>query len=66
MVRKVVMAYNLFLRIITFTWGPLARRLKLLYSTIVRPIIIYRSQIWGFSGEGSELFKEILKPLKLA
>ena len=63
---KATVAYDSLARITAFTWGPSARRSKLLYSAVVRPTMMYGSQVWDFKGEGSELSKEILKPLKLA
>ena len=64
--KKTAIIYNLFIKIIASIQSSSVRRSKLLYSTIVRPIIKYRSQIWGFKEKGSELSKEVLKPLKLA
>ena len=65
-VGKATAAYNSLARITASTWGPSARRSKLLYSAVVRPTMMYGSQVWGFKGEESELSKKILKPLKAA
>jgi len=40
-------AFKALARISALTWGISVRKSKLIYSTVVRPIITYGAQIWA-------------------
>jgi hypothetical protein len=50
-------------RITASTWGPSMRRSRLLYTAVVRPAMMYGSQVWGRRQSGDPIAASLLKPL---
>jgi hypothetical protein len=47
------------------TWGPSMRRSRLIYSAVVKPTMLYGSQIWGVRDNGEPAAASKLKPLAI-
>jgi hypothetical protein len=58
-------AFEALSRITASTWGPSVQRARLVYSAVVRPTMLYGSQIWGIKGDGTVTNKGVLQPLKV-
>ena len=58
------MAFAAVLHITASTWGPSFRHTCLLYTAVVRPTMLYGSQIWGIELNGKPLAKSSLALLK--
>ena len=54
------MAFAAVLCIAVSTWGPSFRYTQLLYTVVVRPIMLYGSQIWGIRLNSKPLAKSSL------
>ena len=50
-------------RITVLIWGPSFKLIRLLYTAVVRPIMLYSSQIWGLGLSSKVLPKSALIPL---
>ena len=57
-------AFAVVLCIAVSTWGLLFRHTRLLYTAVVRPIMLYGSQIWGIGLNGKLLAKSSLVSLE--
>ena len=57
-------AFNAMCRFISSVWGPSLRLSRLIYSAVVRPTILYGSQIWGMRYDGHQLPKSIMGKLQ--
>ncbi|TQS37674.1 hypothetical protein Golomagni_01839 [Golovinomyces magnicellulatus] len=53
--------FNALARITSLVWGPLLRYSRLVYSTIVRPSMMYGSQIWSNQTDGHPLAKYLIE-----
>jgi hypothetical protein len=61
--RKGHAAFSALSRITASTWGPSMRRSRLLYSAVVRPVMLYGAPVWGTRPNGEPLAKTMLQPL---
>jgi Reverse transcriptase (RNA-dependent DNA polymerase)/Endonuclease-reverse transcriptase len=59
-------AYSALSRITASTWGPSMQRSRLIYSAVVRPTMLYGSQVWSIQGNGELLPNTTIKPLQKA
>jgi len=57
-------AFEALSRITASTWGPSVQRSRLVYTAVVRPVMLYGAQVWGVQDNGDTLKKSTLKPLK--
>jgi hypothetical protein len=57
-------AINALARITASTWGPSMRPSTLIYSAVVRPAMLYGSQVWSMQGNGEPLPNTSIKPLQ--
>jgi Reverse transcriptase (RNA-dependent DNA polymerase)/Endonuclease-reverse transcriptase len=65
--RKGNAAYEAMTRLVSSTWGPSMRRSRLIYSAVVRPTLLYGTQIWSIDNSSKEMMvKSMTKPLKKA
>jgi len=62
-VQKGSMAFEALSRITASTWGPSMKRSRLLYTAVVRPAMLYGSQVWGLQDNGASS-ASVTKPLK--
>jgi len=46
------------------TWGPSMKRSRLLYTAVVRPAILYGSEVWGMRNNGNPPASSLIRPLK--
>ncbi|KHJ30010.1 hypothetical protein EV44_g4183 [Erysiphe necator] len=53
--QKGEVAFNAQSRITSSVWGPSVRSSRLLYTAIVRPTMLYGSQVWGIRPNGGYL-----------
>ena len=63
-VQKGNMAFEALSRITASTWGPSMKRSRLLYMAVVRPAILYGSQVWGMRDNGTPPAASLIRPLK--
>ena len=63
-VQKGNTAFEALSRITASTWGPSTKRSRLLYTAVVRPAMLYGSQLWGLRDSGEPPATSLLKPLK--
>ena len=61
--RKGLAASDALARIATSTWGPSARNTKLLYTAVVRPIMLYGAHEWGMRVDGRPIASAVTTPL---
>lgn len=64
MVQKGNTAFEALSRITASTWDPSIKHSQLLYTAVVRPTMLYGSQVWGLRDDGALLAASLLKPLK--
>jgi hypothetical protein len=64
-IKKGTTAFDALSRITASTWGPSMRRSRLLYTAVVRPALLYGSQIWGQRHSGNSITKTALRPIQL-
>jgi len=62
-VQKGSMAFEALSRITASTWVPSMKRSRLLYTAVVRPAVLYGSQVWGLRKSGAPLAASFTKPL---
>jgi hypothetical protein len=62
--RKGLAASESMARLATSTWGPSARNTRLLYTSVVRPTLLYGAQEWSTRAAGKALPKGRIKPLE--
>ena len=62
--QKGTSAYDSLSRLVTSTWGPTTRRSRLIYSAVVRPTMLYGSQVWGIRDGGEPATTALLQPLR--
>ncbi|TQS37140.1 hypothetical protein Golomagni_02397 [Golovinomyces magnicellulatus] len=55
--------YNLLARIASSVWGSSKKRARPLYSAIVRPAMLYGSQVWSIQRDGQKIEKSVLAKL---
>ena len=58
------MAFEALSRLTASTWGPSMKRSRLLYTAVVRPAILYGSQVWGVRDDGTSPAASLTRPLK--
>ena len=56
-------AYEALARLTAATWGPSVRHSRLLYTAVVRPTMLYGSQIWSLRDDGGPAAASLLQPL---
>jgi len=61
---KGLAAYTALARISASTWGPSFASARLLYSTVVRPTMLYGAQVWGVRNDGEPAANTLLQPLR--
>jgi hypothetical protein len=57
-------AFDAFSRITASTWGPSMQRSRLIYNAVVRPAMLYGSQVWSTQGNGELLPNSTIVPLQ--
>jgi hypothetical protein len=62
--RKGIACYNALARLVASTWGPSLRRSRLLYTAIVRPALLYGSQVWGVRHDGEPAANTLLDTVR--
>ena len=63
-VQKGNMAFEALSRLTASTWGPSMKRSRLLYTAVVRPAMLYGSQLWGTRDDGTPPAASLIRPLK--
>jgi hypothetical protein len=63
---KGLSSYEALARLTAATWGPSVRHSRLLYTAIVRPTMLYGSQIWSLRGDGGKAATSLIQPLASA
>jgi hypothetical protein len=58
-------AFEALSRITASTWGPSVQKSKLVFTAVVRPLMLYGAQIWGIQDTGEIAKKNTLHPLKV-
>ncbi len=56
-------AFDALTRFTTSTWGPSMAKSRLVYSAVVRPTMLYGSQVWGVRDDGAAHTQSMLRPL---
>jgi endonuclease/exonuclease/phosphatase family metal-dependent hydrolase len=59
-------SYEALARLTAATWGPSVRHSRLLYTAVVRPTMLYGSQIWSLRGDGGAGAISLIQPLASA
>jgi hypothetical protein len=62
--RKGNASFEALSRLSASTWGPSMRRSRLIYSAVVRPAMLYGSQVWGARDDGEPIAKSTLQPIQ--
>ncbi len=62
--QKGIMAFEALSRITSSTWGPSTKQSRLLYTAVVRPTMLYGSQVWGLQDDRAPPAASLIKPLK--
>lgn len=60
---KGLSSYEALARLTAATWGPSVRHSRLLYTAVVRPTMLYGSQIWGLRSDGGAVARSLIRPL---